>query len=568
GARRTAGRSHRLGDAGGGRRRTARRRGQAGDRVLGCIALGTGPPGQPAGVPHHPLRGRRAAAPGHRGHPPARVGRLRPLPQGPRGRARRVGRAHRPPAHRRPRPVGVPRLLVRPLQGAAAARARRPRRGDDRDLPDGALPVRDLPREGPGRRARAAPDRGGAGASPHQEARRRRRAGHRDRRPGGRGARRLGRRRRRGGLGSGRPRALPLQALLPRVRPRHRHRHVVRRRDHRPRLHVRVRDHRRDQPRHRGRGQARVEGRLADALGALPRRLRGGRGRPRDARLLLHRRARARRVDLRDAEAGLVRLRVRGLRGDPEDVLLRGRRAHRGRRAAGARGADPALALRPTLAQAGLHRRLRCRGGAAVRRVGRPGPQGRRPRQAGPGGAGARAGLGRGRGSAPRLTRGRPVPHPLLGRGRDGRVRRADQPGRGRPRLPPRLGRRPPAPAGPGHGVDRLAPRRPAHHGPRHPRHRAARLAVGGRGAVAADLPRPAAGLDGPRRGHGDRLRHPQGRPWAGRRRPADRPGEGRPEAVLRAALPPAGRQGAWPTAAHPHRGAGRREGPHATRGL
>ena len=97
---------------------------------------------------------------------------------------------------------------------------------------------------------------------------------------------------------------------------------------------------------------------------------------PRDPRLVVHRRPRARGAGLRDAAPGLVRLRLRRLRRRAEDVVLGRRGAHRRRRAADPRGADPALALRPPAAAPGLQHRLRARGGPAVRRVGRPGPQG------------------------------------------------------------------------------------------------------------------------------------------------------------------------------------------------
>ena len=64
----------------------------------------------------------------HRRAAPARLGRLRPVPQGP-GRCRReLGRPHRAPAERRPRPVGLPPVVGRALQGAAARRAARARR--------------------------------------------------------------------------------------------------------------------------------------------------------------------------------------------------------------------------------------------------------------------------------------------------------------------------------------------------------------------------------------------------------------------------------------------------------
>ena len=70
--------------------------------------------------------------------------------------------------------------------------------------------------------------------------------------------------------------------------------HGVRRRDHRPLLHLPVvRVHRGHQPGHAERGQAGLEGRLADAVGLRIGRLRAGRHGPRHARLLLHRRPRA-----------------------------------------------------------------------------------------------------------------------------------------------------------------------------------------------------------------------------------------------------------------------------------
>ena len=80
----------------------------------------------------------------------------------------------------------------------------------------------------------------------------------------------------------------------------------------------------------------------------------------------------------------VVRLRLRGLRGRPEDVLLRWRRPDRGGRAPGPRGVDPALALRAPAAAADLRHRLRSGGPPALRRVGRPDAQGRRPGQTRP----------------------------------------------------------------------------------------------------------------------------------------------------------------------------------------
>ena len=193
------------------------------------------------------------------------------------------------------------------------------------------------------------------------------------------------------------PRALPVQAVLPRLRARHGHPDVVRRRHHRPGLHLRVRRLLRHQPRDPGRGQAGLEGRLADAVGRRARRLRAGGHGPRDAGVVVHRRPRAGRVGLRHAAAGLVRLRLRRVRGRAEDVVVRRRRPDRGRRAAGPGGAGAALALRTTQPQADLRHRLRARGGAALRRVGRARAQGG-VRQA------------RRRGARPRAGRRRPSP--------------------------------------------------------------------------------------------------------------------------------------------------------------
>ena len=191
-----------------------------------------------------------------------------------------------------------------------------------------------------GRRARR--HRGGPGAAPHQGRRTpSRRTSRRPQRSPTRSRRRRRAARRR------RPGPVPLQAVLPRLRSRHRDPHVVRRRDDRALLHLRLQRLLRQ---HRAllglRGQAGLEGRLADALGLRARRLRAGRHGPRDARLVVHRRARARRGHLRHAAAGVVRLRVRGLRRRPEDVVVGGRRPDRRGRAADPRGADPALALR------------------------------------------------------------------------------------------------------------------------------------------------------------------------------------------------------------------------------
>ena len=111
-----------------------------------------------------------------------------------------------------------------------------------------------------------------------------------------RGPRRRGR--------SRRARPLPVQAVVRTVRTGHDDGDRVRRRNDRPRLRLRgLRVHRHHQPRERGRRQARLEGRLADALGFRARGLRTRRPRPHDARLVVHRRAGAGRLDLRLAGA-------------------------------------------------------------------------------------------------------------------------------------------------------------------------------------------------------------------------------------------------------------------------
>ena len=160
---------------------------------------------------------------------------------------------------------------------------------------------------------------------------------------------------------------------------------------------------------HRHRRQARLEGRLADAVGLRVGELRAGRPRPHDAGIVLHGRHRDRLVDLRLARAGACDLRLRRLRRRAEDVVVGRRRADRDRRAADPRVADAALALRPPRAHAGLRHRLRSVRRAAVRRVGRAGSQGRRPgevRRRDPGLAPRR----RDRGRSPALARGAPSP--------------------------------------------------------------------------------------------------------------------------------------------------------------
>ena len=113
--------------------------------------------------------------------------RFRKVPAGvPAEWAEHIGR----PLVRRPRPVGLPRVLGRALQGAAPGRARRAGRRDGRGQPDRDVPRRHLPRADPARDPAPRPDRGGARALPHQGRARRRDRG------GGRRARRVGRQRR------------------------------------------------------------------------------------------------------------------------------------------------------------------------------------------------------------------------------------------------------------------------------------------------------------------------------------------------------------------------------------
>ncbi len=217
-------RSHRLGHPGRGRRDPPRRRRGGGPRGgphhhlrLGRQPVGPGPPGQPARVPDRALRGRGDPPARPAGAPPAQLGRLRPLPQGPRRRRPVLGRPHRPPALRGARPVGVPRVVGRALQGAAGRQPARHGRGDGGGLPDRGLPPRRLRRAGAAGRGAPRPHRDHPGPLPHQgRPGRGVRAG--GRRPGRLGARgRRGQRRRRRQRGR-RPRPIPLQALLPRVR--------------------------------------------------------------------------------------------------------------------------------------------------------------------------------------------------------------------------------------------------------------------------------------------------------------------------------------------------------------
>ena len=131
-----AGRPRRLGDAGGGRRRTPRGRGQPGHRRLRRLPQRADPPRQPARVHHPALRGRGAAPPRRAGAPPALVGRLRPLPQGAGRRAAPSGpstsAARSPPCPTRgsATPAGptTSRRRCRSRCASSASRWRRSRR--------------------------------------------------------------------------------------------------------------------------------------------------------------------------------------------------------------------------------------------------------------------------------------------------------------------------------------------------------------------------------------------------------------------------------------------------------
>ena len=178
---------------------------------------------------------------------------------------------------------------------------------------------------------------------------------------------RVGRRGR--GVGARRPGPLPLQALLPRLRPRHGHADVVRRRDDRPRLHLRrLRLRGRHQPDHRTRASwsGRSTGRCAgpsssvdfEPAGDGPRHAPARRS-PSGKELV--------ETDLGGAAAGVLRLLVRRHRRHAEDVVVRRVACPPpSRRAADPRGADPALALR---APAAASRRSTSTSGAEVVRL-------------------------------------------------------------------------------------------------------------------------------------------------------------------------------------------------------
>ena len=400
-------RPHRLGDPRRRRRDPARGRGQPG---ITC-ASGVSPSGPiHLGNLREFLTAHFVAEELRRRGVPVRhlhmLGRLRPLPQGAGRRRPVLGRAHRPPAVRRARPVGLPRLLGRALQGAAAGRARASSASRWRRSarPSGTAPAPTASRSSTPSATATRSRRCWPATAPR--GRPRRRETEEEAADAGGLASPTRTRTRRAAAATW---PASLQALLPRVRPRHDHRHVVRRRHHRPGLHL---------PacgftgvtnlatQNEGKLVWKVDWPMRWAVEGVD--FEPGRRRPHDARVVVHRRQGAGRGRLRLPRARVRRLLVRRRRRHAEDVVLGGRRADRGRRAEDPRGADPALALRPPPAQAGLQHRLRPRGRAAVRRVGRAGPQGRRPGEARRAGARLRAGLGhRGRRHAADPRRGR-----------------------------------------------------------------------------------------------------------------------------------------------------------------
>ena len=99
------------------------------------------------------------------------------------------------------------------------------------------------------------------------------------------------------------------------------------------------------------------------------------------------------------------------------------------------------------------------------------------------------------------------------------------------------------------------------HHRPHRARPGSARIPDRARVGVAGAPPRRPGRRCRARPGHRADLRRAQARPRTLRRRPADRRGEGRPEGLLPAALPAAGRRRPGPTPPHAGDGARRRQG-------
>ena len=444
-ARGGQGDAHRLGHPRRRRRRAPRRRG----RPPVTVSSGASPSG-----PVHlgnlrefltvALRGRGAAPPRLAGPAPARVGRLRPVPQGAGRRRPGLGGAHRPPAlgacpTRGSATTPGPSTSRRPLRAALAelgvemeevSQTELYRAGVYRAQVRTAIERRDeietiLARHRT-KDARRRPTRGGRAAD--GGAAERARSGDLARFPFKPYCGTCGR---------------DTLDLTDFDRPRHL-------------LHLPgVRLPRAPRPRHRHRRQAGVEGRLADAVGLRARRLRARRASTmrRPARRTPSARSWWRSIFEMPPRRRWFGYAFVGFAGVQKMSSSAGGVAHRRRRAADPRGADPALALRPPAAQAGLQHRLRARGGPALRRVGRPGPQGRD--QARRRGARLRAGRrDRDRRDPADPAGGGAVPDARLGRRRDGRVRRADQPDHRPRRARARLGRRPGAAAVPGDALD------------------------------------------------------------------------------------------------------------------
>ena len=396
--------AHRLGDPRRRRRDPARRR--DGDRLdhllVGRQPVGAGPPGQPARVPDRALRRRGAPPPRRPGAAPARAGttttgsaRCRPASTR-RGPSTSAGRC-RPSPTRGAATTPGPSTSRQPLRDALRASGRR----DGGDLADRALPRRRLPRR---RCCTAVRHRDEIEAVlarlPHQEGRARRPSPSRrpprsptpsptdDDGPTRQPATWPG------------SRSSPTAATAAATPPRSR-----RTTTRRPTSPTPARSAatpapptwpRRTRASWSGRSTGRCAGPSSTSTSSRPAwtTRRPARRSPSGTSWS--------RTSSGCPRAGVVRLRLRRLRRACRRCRRRaGGAPDRGGRAAGARGADPALALRAPPAQAGLQHRLRPRGGAALRRVGRAGPQGRRPRQARRAGARLRARLGdRGRRAA------------------------------------------------------------------------------------------------------------------------------------------------------------------------
>ena len=527
------------------------------------LALGPGAPRQPARVPHAALRRRRAPPPRRAGAAPARVGRLRPVPQGAGRRRPVVGRAHRPAAVRRPRPVGLPpdswaEHFKEPLRRRAARAGRRRWRRSPR--PSATRPGVYRDEVLPPCATATTSTRCWRGTAPRRPSRRAadEHAARRPRRWPTRSPTTT--RAASGESGVGR---FPFKPYCRDCGARHHHGDGVRRRDHRPRLHLLgLRLPRHHQPRHPGRGQAGLEGRLADALGLRARRLRARRHGPRDARA---RRSPSvtswsRRSSGLPA-AGLVRLRLR--RASPASRRCRRRPAAPRPRptrckvleapilrwlyvrrqpkqafdidfgpevvrlydewdALARKAADPAKRDAQVLAFE--------RASATQPPAPLPAPRGRRAVPA----------------CCPRSPTSPPA-RPSRSAGSSGtwatpttRSTTSSRGCRGRWPGPPSSCRRPTAPP---------CARRPTGPRSRHCRRPGARVAA----RCCCTGCRATLDLDA---GDGAGLRRAQARARPVARRQADRRGEGGPEGVLPAALPPARRRRARPAAAHADRGA------------